>query len=531
MILPIAVTGAAGPVGVVVIGVNPYRPVDDGYLEFAELAARQFGIIVGDALTLRQELSRRRALADADQAKTQFLQQVSHELRSPLTLLLPPLIDLLSDPPEPLGPQSRTAVEAAVRGGRRLQRMVDALLDVARTDAGALDPDPVPIDLAAATAQVAAAFGDAATGAGLTLTVDRPAEPVTALVDPTMWTTIVTNLIDNAIKYTGRGGITLTVARAATGEPEVRVADTGAGIDPEDQERVFDRFQRADTRRPGAGLGLALVKDLTEANGGHVRLTSSPGRGSTFTITLPGPDADGRPPITGPTSTPTERSDLPMSDLPAPADQSPPAEPTGTLLLVEDDADLARYLSGLFRRDRWAVRHAVDAETADRMLHPPGDADPLPPDVVVTDVMLPGMNGLDLVRALRQDPALTRVPILVLTARADADAAVDAMAAGADDYLSKPFNSRELLARVRTHHELNSIRETAIGTAESTATHLRRALITNRMIATAIGIVMARYQIDARRARQALTRISQNQNRKLRDVAADVIDTGQLPAE
>ena len=133
MILPIAVTGAAGPVGVVVIGVNPYRPVDDGYLEFAELAARQFGIIVGDALTLRQELSRRRALADADQAKTQFLQQVSHELRSPLTLLLPPLIDLLSDPPPAQGLALITCRNVVIyfdrpSQGPLLQRFHDALV-------------------------------------------------------------------------------------------------------------------------------------------------------------------------------------------------------------------------------------------------------------------------------------------------------------------------------------------------------------------------------------------------------------------
>ena len=171
----------------------------------------------------------------------------------------------------------------------------------------------------------------------------------------------------------------------------------------------------------------------------------------------------------------------------------------------------------------------VDAETAIKVLDPDADGAPFVPEIIVTDVMLPGQSGLDLVTLLRHDPTLARIPILVLTARAGSDAAVEAMAAGADDYVRKPFEAHELLARIRAHHTLNQIRETAIGTAESTADNLRQALATNRTIATAIGITMARYQLDATRAYQALVRISQHTNRKLRDLAAEVVDTGALP--
>jgi DNA-binding response OmpR family regulator len=144
--------------------------------------------------------------------------------------------------------------------------------------------------------------------------------------------------------------------------------------------------------------------------------------------------------------------------------------------------------------------------------------------------MLPGQSGLELVTLLRHNPALERIPILVLTARAGPDAAVEAMAAGADDDVRKPFDAPELPARVRAHHTLNQIRETPIGTAEDTADNLRRALATNRTIATAIGIVLTHHQLDATRSYQALVRISQHTNRKLRDLAADVVDTGVLPA-
>jgi DNA-binding response OmpR family regulator len=174
----------------------------------------------------------------------------------------------------------------------------------------------------------------------------------------------------------------------------------------------------------------------------------------------------------------------------------------------------------------------VDAESAIQALDPSVDkADDAPyvPDIIVTDVMLPGQSGLDLVTLLRHDPTLERIPILVLTARAGSDAAVEAMAAGADDYVRKPFDAPELLARVRAHCSLNQIRETAIDSAEDTADNLRRALATNRTIATAIGIVMTRYQLDATRSYQALVRISQHTNRKLRDLAAEVVDTGALP--
>jgi len=532
VLLPILVTGQSRPYGVLVIGVNPYTPVDEGFMEFAELAGRQFGIILSDAIAYQLERSRLQAMADLDQAKSEFLQQVSHELRSPLTLLLPPLQELLTDV-EPLPQHARAAIEAAVRAAHRLERMVDTLLQVARADDRTLDLDRQSIDIGAATAEITEGFAATAAAKGLTLTVKVPTEPLVADIDPAMWTTIVTNLLGNAVKYTDRGGITVVLSRDAE-QMILTVTDTGVGIDPADLDHVFDRFHQLDTSRPGIGLGLTLVKDLVQAHGGRVTVTSDPGHGSVFTVSLPPSAAAAEetvagPPITGSGGAPRARIDhSEPATRGADTDERRPGQ-SGTLLLVEDDPDLGRYVAGLLGRDGWAVRWTVDAEEAITALDPAADGSPLVPDVIVTDVMLPGQSGLDLVTMLRHDPNLERIPILVLTARAGSDAAVEAMAAGADDYVRKPFDAAELLARIRAHHTLHQIRENAIDAAEATAGNLRRALATNRTIATAIGITMARYGLDATRSYQALVRISQHTNRKLRDLAAGVVDTGALP--
>jgi DNA-binding response OmpR family regulator len=151
------------------------------------------------------------------------------------------------------------------------------------------------------------------------------------------------------------------------------------------------------------------------------------------------------------------------------------------------------------------------------------------PDIMITDVMLPAQSGFDLLVTLRQDERMTRLPVVVLTARADAESAVEAFAAGADDFVVKPFNSAELLARVRAHDQMNQLRDVAIGVAETTVGQLRQALQTNRTIGTAAGIVMARYELDPQQAFQVLVRTSQQNNRKLHEIAAEVVRTGSLP--
>ena len=193
------------------------------------------------------------------------------------------------------------------------------------------------------------------------------------------------------------------------------------------------------------------------------------------------------------------------------------------LLIIEDEPDLRSYLTRLFTKDGYAVVAVGDAESALTLLESNA------PDMVITDVMLPGHSGFDLLTSLRHDERLARLPVVVLTARADAESAVEAFAAGADDFVIKPFNSAELLARVRAHYQMNQLRDLAIGEAETTVGQLRQALQTNRTIGTAVGIVMVRYDLDLQRAFRVLVRTRQQSNRKLHDIATEVVLTGSLP--
>jgi DNA-binding response OmpR family regulator len=291
------------------------------------------------------------------------------------------------------------------------------------------------------------------------------------------------------------------------------VADTGVGVPTDEQAQIFERFHRVsnDDHQPGSGIGLALVAEMTSAHGGSVEVASEPGEGSRFVVRLPR--------FSGP---PPEATQPDGAARPEPEDE--PAEDRRRLLIIEDEPDLRSYLTRLFSRDGYAVEAVGDAETALTSL----DSN-APPDIMITDVMLPGQSGFDLLTTVRQDERMARLPVVVLTARADAESAVEAFATGADDFVVKPFNSAELLARVRAHDQMNQLRDLAIGEFETTVGQLRQALQTNRTIGTAVGIVMTQYELDQQRAFQVMVRTSQQSNRKLNDIAAEVVRTGSLP--
>jgi DNA-binding response OmpR family regulator/two-component sensor histidine kinase len=433
---------------------------------------------------------------------------VTHELRAPLTMLLTPLQDILDEPGVVLPAATRNTVETSVRAGDRLQRVIEALLDLSRAESGALIPDREDMDLASVTADVVEGYRPATEGR-LNLRVDVPPQPLRAYVDRMMWTTIVTNLVNNAVKFTPEGEVAISLS-GDDSHVVLTVADTGVGIPQDEQAQIFERFHRVSNgdHRPGSGIGLALVAEMTSAHCGSVEVASEPGEGSRFVVRLPR--------YSGP---PAEVDLAERAAEPVPA----AAEDRRRLLIIEDEPDLRSYLTRLFSKDGYAVEAVGDAETALTSL------DSSAPDIVITDVMLPGQSGFDLLVTLRQDERVARLPVVVLTARADAESAVAAFVAGADDFVVKPFNSAELLARVRAHDQMNQLRDLAIGEAETTVGQLRQALQTNRTIGTAVGIVMAGYQLDQQRAFQVLVRTSQQNNRKLQDVAAEVVRTGSLP--
>jgi signal transduction histidine kinase/CheY-like chemotaxis protein len=445
-VLPLSSGGGSAPVGVLLVGVNPNRVLDAEYRIFHELLAGQVAGAVVNARAYAAERSRAESLAELDRAKTAFFSDVSHELRTPLTLLLGPLADVLAADADGLPAAARESLALAQRNGLRLRRLVDDLLEFASIEAGRTSPVRVATDVAALTAELAGVLRAAAERAGLRLTVDCPPLPRPAAVDPRMWEKIVLNLVGNAVKYTFVGGIDVSLRPADDGFA-LCVADTGVGIPAEELPHVFERFHRgAQTRarsREGTGLGLALVAELVELHGGSAEVVSEPGVGSTFTVRLPlgEPDAAATE-ISVPSETAGGAALTPWDDAPA----APPAGAAGgartCVLVVDDNADMRAYLTRLLAPSH-DVRTASDGEQALR------EVARARPDLVLTDVMMPVVDGFELLRGLRADPATRAVPVVMLTARAGQEAAVEGLEAGADDYLPKPFESAELLARIR----------------------------------------------------------------------------------
>jgi signal transduction histidine kinase/DNA-binding response OmpR family regulator len=514
-VLPVVMLGTRRPIGVLVLGINPYWRPDEAYTAFASMAGRQLGVIVTDAVSYQSERKRQQALAELDRARSEYFQNVGHELRAPLTMLLTPLQDILREPGLVLPAATRDTVESSIRAGDRLQRVVDTLRDISRAESGALIPHREDVDLASVTADVVDGFRPAAEGR-LNLRVEMPAGPLRGYVDRSMWTTIVSNLVNNAVKFTPEGEVAVTL-RGDDDQVVLTVADTGVGIPHDEQARIFERFHRGTSgdQQPGSGIGLALVADMTSAHGGSVEVESEQGEGSRFIVRLPRYNGSSEAASLADRAAAAESEEESGGDRPR-------------LLIIEDEPDLRGYLARLFTKDGYAVEGAADAESALTWLQDKVGAEN-PPDMVITDVMLPGQSGLDLLSVIRQDERMTRLPVVVLTARADAESAVEAFASGADDFVVKPFNSAELLARVRAHHQMNQLRDLAIGEAETTVGQLRQALQTNRTIGTAVGIVMTRYELDLGRAFQVLVRSSQQTNRKLHDIATEVIRTSSLP--
>jgi signal transduction histidine kinase/DNA-binding response OmpR family regulator len=510
-VLPVIMLGARKPLGVLVLGVNPYLRPDDSYTAFAVMASRQLGVMVTDAVSYQGELKRQQALQELERARTEFFQNISHELRAPLTMLLMPLQDILVERGVVLPAAARDTVETSLRAGDRLQRVVDALLDISRVESSALIPYREEIDVVSVTVDVVEGFRPIAEG--LDLRVDMPPHPVRAYVDRNMWTTIVSNLVNNALKFTSEGEVAVILS-GDDSHVELTVADTGVGIPHDEQAAIFERFHRglASDQHTGYGIGLALVADMTSAHGGTVEVDSDPGAGSRFIVRLPRYNGS---------------VDVALADSPAASDgEDDTAESRPQLLIIEDEPDLRSYLTRLFSKDGYAVKAVGDAENAHAWLENNADN---PPDMVITDVMLPGQSGLDLLGLIRQDDRMVRLPVVVLTALADAESAVAAFAAGADDFVSKPFNSAELLARVRAHYQMNQLRDLAIDEAQTTVGQLRNALQRNRTTGTAVGMVMTRYELDAQQAFKVLARISQQSNRKLHDIAEELVRTGELP--
>jgi signal transduction histidine kinase/DNA-binding response OmpR family regulator len=487
-VLPIPSAGHERLAGFLVAGVSPRRAFDDGYRAFLGLVAGHIATAVADARALEAERARAAALAEIDRAKTAFFSNVSHEFRTPLTLMLGPVEDILAKHAEHVGQENRALLEVVHRNALRLHRLVNTLLDFSRIEAGRIRAVYAPTDLAVATAELASNFRSACDRAGLTLVVDCPPLPEPVHVDVDMWEKIVLNLLSNAFKFTFEGEITVTL-RPARGGVELAVRDTGTGIPAEELALVFERFHRVRDARgrtqEGTGIGLALVQELVKLHGGSVRADSAPGRGSTFTVWVPTGTAhlpadriDGRrtpasttlgaepyvaealrwlSPASATGASPDDGAgpDPLASRLPstAPSARGQDEEAAGAprILWADDNADMRDYVRRLLgtQYEVEAVADGAAALAAARARRP---------DLILADVMMPKLDGFELLRALRADPATRALPVILLSARAGEEARVEGLAAGADAYLVKPFNARELLAQVATQLDLGGFR-------------------------------------------------------------------------
>jgi signal transduction histidine kinase/FixJ family two-component response regulator len=464
------------PIGLLLAGRSPNRALDAEYSSFYELVAGQFAVAVGNVRAFEAERQRAQRLAEQDRARTTFFSDVSHELRTPLTLLLGPIGDVLDDATTPLPAGVREQLAMALRNGQRLQRLVNGLLDVAGMEAGHATPVRVETDVAVFTADLAGIFRAATERAGLRLSVDCPPLGRPAYVDPRMWETVVINLLANAVKYTFVGGIEVGLTR--DGERFVlTVSDTGVGIVAEELPQLFERFHRvpgATARtREGTGIGLALVHELAVLHGGSVSVTSEPGMGSAFTVALPfgAPDeVEGPPAAVEPSGAARGEaaSQVDGTSRPTGSPASGVTAPRAGVLVVDDDADMRAYLTRLLGT-RWEVRTAGSGQEALAVVAERA------PDIVLTDVMMPRVDGFGLLRALRSGAATRDIPVIMLTARAGQEAAVEGLEAGADDYLAKPFRADELIARVRTALDRAAGRATTLRTQRAPVTRAAAA--------------------------------------------------------
>lgn len=480
VVLPISAPGYTKPIGFLVAGFSPRRVLDNDYRSFFDLIVGHIGTAIANAQAYEEERKRVEALAEIDRAKTAFFSNVSHEFRTPLTLMLGPLEDALAERELPSKILER--LDVAHRNSIRLLKLVNTLLDFSRIEAGRIEGVFESIDIGTLTAELASAFRSAVERAGLNLVVECAPTSSTVYVDREMWEKIVFNLLSNAFKFTFYGAIKVSL-NEADGFVELKVSDTGTGIPDAELPHLFERFHQVKGARgrsyEGSGIGLALVQELVKLHGGEVRVRSKLGYGSSFAVRIP----------TGSAHLPADRlsgartlsstalssrayveealkwlpeaevrDDGPLSPAVSPAQLSTSQPRTdrqrARILIADDNSDMREYLRRLLVQ-KYEVEAVSDGQAALNVARLQDI------DLVLSDVMMPNLDGFGLLKQLRLEERTKTIPIILLSARAGEESRVEGMDAGADDYLVKPFSARELLARVEAHLKLQRVRREA----------------------------------------------------------------------
>jgi PAS domain S-box-containing protein len=493
VVIPVGIKGQEKPLGCIISALNPYRKYDEGYASFIELLVGQISASLVGARAFEEERRRADALAEIDRAKTLFFSNVSHEFRTPLTLMLGPVEDALNDTSAAaLDPVQRQRLDVAQRNSLRLLKLVNTLLDFSRIEAGRANANFQPTDLPGFTAELASNFHSATEKAGLKLDIDCEPLPQRVPVDRDMWEKIVFNLVSNAFKFTFEGRISIRMHTADDGKSaELVVRDSGVGIPAHELPRLFERFHRVENQKSrsfeGSGIGLALVQELVRLHGGSLVAESEVGKGSSFKVNIP--FASAQLPAD---SLDSESTGVPsanraeayveeaLSWLPRdtstgfPVSKRDVATPDiggnkmhGRILVADDNADMRAYIGRLLGA-HWNVETVEDGNAAIEAIRRTR------PDLVVTDAMMPGLDGFSLLAAIRNDPDLRDLPVIMLSARAGEEARLEGLSAGADYYLTKPFSARELVAQVNANLTLARVRSEAARDLRASEEALRR---------------------------------------------------------
>ena len=475
MVLPVESWGTQRQSGYLIVGLSSRLAIDDRYREFLNLLAKGISGAINRAQVRTEERKRIEALAELNRAKTEFFSNVSHEFRTPLTLILGSLEEAMQTTTFTTAP----GVEVAHRNAVRMLKLVNTLLDFSSLEAGRMQVVFEPVDLCEMTIDLASSFESAMNKAGLEFIVSCSTLSQPVYVDRSSWEKIILNLLSNALKFTLQGRVYVEVCPHAE-SVDVRIGDSGVGMSREALSHVFDRFFRAKEALgrtfEGTGIGLALVKELVEMHGGKIHVESEPGRGSVFTVTVPFGFHHLPPEQVCHTSTHTTDKRLANSFIleseqwvggtdhePAiqeilqneEASLSKTDHSRPTILLVEDNRDMRNYLTRLLCAD-YEVVSVCDGQQALERVHT------VRPHLILSDIMLPRIDGIELLKRLRSNREFQLIPFIFLSARAGQEAEIEGLLTGADDYLVKPFAAKDLLARVKKTLGLATMRRAAI---------------------------------------------------------------------
>ncbi len=467
LILPISQSHLKVPFALLLVGINPYRQLDAKYQRFFQLIADQIATAIANVRALDEERKRAADLEELDRTKTAFFSNISHEFRTPLTLMLGPLEELMATADANLSATGKQRIETTHRNALRLLKLVNTLLDFSRLESGRQKAMYTPVDLPGYTKNVASNFQSIIEKAGLELIVKSDIFPQPVYVDRTMWEKIVFNLLSNAFKYTLKGRITLSLSLQQQ-QAVLEVEDTGVGIPAKELPHMFERFHRvqntAGRTHEGTGIGLSLVKELVNLHGGSISVQSTEGRGSIFTVRIP----------TGKNHLPAgqildigiagddilsdiyvKEASVLLENMRDASDETPTpgvSKKRTTVLVVDDNADMRAHIQTLLQN----TYHVVTAKNGKEAL------DVLPvanPSLILSDIMMPVMDGIQLLKEIKDNPQTTQLPVVLLTARAGEESKIEGYETGADDYLVKPFSARELLARIHSQLKIAGTRK------------------------------------------------------------------------